>query len=380
MGVVYLPSMSFETRHITNFVLEVTRQCNLRCTYCCYSGSYEGFWAHSAACMTDETLDLVIGFICRHAHPSDNLSVSFYGGEALLCLPAIVRTVGRLHQLFGSRISFDISTNGYALDSRAVTTIVNLPQTGVSVSLDGCRETHDANRRGLHGEPTYDVITANLLRFKALYPDEYHKRIRILITAKHLSDIRIMQQNFGFLSSLLGEKPLLVSKVSPNFSTGHYYWDSLEEKQRFMRKALAYKDRGEHNLYTILLDELLKKAVRKSVCPPGCRTIRHYTCMNNLYSCFINCLGELYPCEKVAEGLCIGSVGKGFELKKMRSIAVAYSLRRSLLCNGCKAVEYCRRCPKDLSMSYLDNKMMCREYQENIELALELAADLNSHS
>ena len=65
------------------FIIGITEQCNLRCTYCCYSGSYEGNRTHSNKSMSTEDIDQTLSFIRENAR-GDKLHIAFYGGEPLV--------------------------------------------------------------------------------------------------------------------------------------------------------------------------------------------------------------------------------------------------------------------------------------------------------
>ena len=70
--------------NIDTFILELTRDCNFRCSYCCYSGKYDGARSHSSVAMTKSTIDEAIHFIANARAKDKGLNIVFYGGEPLL--------------------------------------------------------------------------------------------------------------------------------------------------------------------------------------------------------------------------------------------------------------------------------------------------------
>lgn len=69
---------------LDTFTLELTRRCNFRCTYCCYSGSYRHTRTHESVSMNRETIHSAFQFIDTYRNPSKPLSLNFYGGEPFL--------------------------------------------------------------------------------------------------------------------------------------------------------------------------------------------------------------------------------------------------------------------------------------------------------
>ena len=68
------------------FIIGITEQCNLRCTYCCYSGQYENNRTHSNKSLDSNDIDDIFVFI-SHFAKKKNLHIAFYGGEPLLQYP-----------------------------------------------------------------------------------------------------------------------------------------------------------------------------------------------------------------------------------------------------------------------------------------------------
>lgn len=370
--MLFIPEYDIHLHGLTNFIVEVTQRCNFRCKYCCFSGDYDGMRHHNKYSMSKATALKVIDFICLHAVTEGPLYVSFYGGEALLNPNVIKLIVENLQLRFGNRLIFDISTNGYLLDTNVVNYILTIPNLNISVSIDGIEAIHDKNRLHISGAKTYRKIVNNLLYFKNKNQKEYRKRIRILITAGSLDDISVIDCSFDVLKLLNGDKPILVSHLLPNFSKNILYRDSIESKIAFIKDAIEYKKAGANNLHTLILDELQRKKIQKFKCV-DCDTLKLqlHTCVNHLQSCFINIFGEIFPCEKVKPIHSIGDVYSGFDLEKIRTLMIKYSIRRNIMCRNCDYATYCKRCIIDLNFSLAEQQVMCAEYKENIDLALK---------
>ena len=366
--MIFVPDISFHP-NIANFVIGTTRQCNFRCKYCCFSGKYSNMRTHSDKHMSRETMDQAINFIKTNVAENQTVFVSFYGGEALMQMEIIEYAVTQLLIIFDNRIEFDISTNGWMLNMPMVKRILQIPRAAISVSLDGIKDIHDKNRIHISGSPTFDKIVYNLKEFKKSYPEEYKKRIRILMTMGSLNDISQVDMEFNEVSKLLGERPMLVSHILPNFKENLLYRDSYKCKIKFFEQALAFEKNGTNNLHVHILNELRQKALPVIENEGNLNNMILHTCLNNLKSCFISTDGDLYACEKVNDKLKIGNIWQGFNKSKICNIIIKYCLRRNLLCHNCAYIYKCHRCLADLNFSFNEHQAMCSDYIENVKLS-----------
>lgn len=74
---------SYLDSKVTTLILQVTQNCNLRCDYCVYSGSYHNR-IHSNKRMSFEMAKKGIDFLAEHSGECDKIHLGFYGGEPLL--------------------------------------------------------------------------------------------------------------------------------------------------------------------------------------------------------------------------------------------------------------------------------------------------------
>ena len=150
-----------------------TLQCNFACDYC-YQGEYADF-GRTAGRMSIDTAVQVAAWIARQVEevqPS-RLVLTFFGGEPLLNVPAMFEISGRSSKHVASRgvaQSVNIITNGLLLTPSVVEAMLPLGLTGVKVTLDGDRETHDRMRPLRGGQGTFDRIIENVRRVAPLVP------------------------------------------------------------------------------------------------------------------------------------------------------------------------------------------------------------------
>ena len=220
---------------------------------------------HANRSMEHDTILKTIEFIKSHAHKTEVIVVSIFGGEALLQLNQIVFIVEELSAYFKDRVVFDISTNGLLLSSTIVDKLIRY-KIGISVSVDGCKTIHDKNRKTIDGKGTFNHVVDNLLKFKERYPNEYQDRIRLLVTVGSIEDVIRMNEQFASFKKLLGNKPPLVSQIYPNYKKKEFHFNDAVIETEFLEKAITKKKNGVFDFYTIILDSLLKKAEKKFTC------------------------------------------------------------------------------------------------------------------
>lgn len=93
-------------------VLQVTQKCNLRCSYCVYSGDYKNR-NHSQKEMSWETAKEAVDYLYGHSMSSEDIYISFYGGEPLLMFRLIKEVVEYVKREYCQRtVHFNLTTNG----------------------------------------------------------------------------------------------------------------------------------------------------------------------------------------------------------------------------------------------------------------------------
>lgn len=152
------------------FVLKVHGRCNLRCDYCYVYTMADQGWRSRPRAMSRAVIDQTAFRIAEHAaaHRIREIGIVLHGGEPLLAGPdvlaysvaAIRRAVGA-----GTRLTFDIQTNGLLLDTEFLELFEDLG-IRVGLSLDGDRDMNDRHRRGPDGAGSYAAATAAATRLR----------------------------------------------------------------------------------------------------------------------------------------------------------------------------------------------------------------------
>lgn len=138
-----------------------TLRCNMSCGYC-LQGTHDDA-EHMSLPVADRVAHWIEGQL--DAVPPERLLLTFFGGEPLLNLPAVLHLARAANEAAGARgveVALSLITNGLLLTPDVVEQLVPLGLRGVKVTLDGDREVHDRQRPLKGGQGTFDRILANL--------------------------------------------------------------------------------------------------------------------------------------------------------------------------------------------------------------------------
>ena len=160
----------------TVMVKPVGSRCNMRCTYCYYleKGKYSSHTEQTI--LSDALLDhLIRQSIECNVRSGSAVSFVWHGGEPTLAGLDFYRRALELEKKYaptGWRIFNNLQTNGLLLDD-AWCDFLQANHFDVGISIDGCEQVHDQNRRDLGGRGTWERVRASVERLKArgLRPD-----------------------------------------------------------------------------------------------------------------------------------------------------------------------------------------------------------------
>jgi len=148
-----------------------TLQCKFACGYC-IQGDHGDYNKHAAK-MSLENAARVAEWTERRLdalNPS-RLILTFFGGEPLLNLPVMYLLAERLHaacEARGVTLAISIITNGLLLTRDVVERLNPLGLSGIKITLDGDRDTHNRMRPLRGGQGTFDRIVANVRQVASL--------------------------------------------------------------------------------------------------------------------------------------------------------------------------------------------------------------------
>lgn len=353
-----LSSEEFENciANIKHLILEVTQKCNLRCSYCLYSGKYDSYRLHSDRSMDFNTAKKAIDYFFdiaksgKRTRKYGTVHINYYGGEPLLNFPLIKKCVDYIEaekkNIIRDRILYSMTTNGTLLSEEIIDFIMD-HKFGLAISLDGPREEHDKNRRFPDGRGSFEIIYNNLLRLLERNPG-YSRNITITLTYSYNHDLRKIAEyftnyfpfeNINFRISPVRDENLL-SKIPKSFLNS--YREILKEYQIFLSRGK--KDNKYHflssffkNIYKPLYDKHFFSGIK--------RTYYSSICKIENFRLFVSVDGMLHICERINNQFPIGDVEKGIIYQKIQKIYNDYYKQVVAHCPLCPAINICSICP-----------------------------------
>jgi uncharacterized protein len=159
-----VPTEDSSVLTLKSLCLNVAHECNFACTYCfAHGGDYHG----EATLMSQEVARAGIDFLVRESGGHHNVEVDFFGGEPLMNWAVVVDTMKYAKTTYPQKVwRFTLTTNGSLL-REDMFRILEENDVSVVLSLDGGRETNDANRVFKNAQGTFDMIIERMRRFAA---------------------------------------------------------------------------------------------------------------------------------------------------------------------------------------------------------------------
>ncbi len=147
--------------------LHVSHDCNLRCKYC--FASTGDFGTGHRMTMDFETAKKAIDWVVAKSGKRRNIEIDFFGGEPLMAMDTVKRTVEyarSLEEKFDKVFRFTITTNGILLDDETID-YINREMSNVVLSLDGRPDVNDQMRPTVNGKGSYEVIVPKFQKLVA---------------------------------------------------------------------------------------------------------------------------------------------------------------------------------------------------------------------
>lgn len=314
-------------------VLEVAQACNLRCTYC-YAGG--GSYGSRPRLMRPELARRAARFLVQSAGDRSRVALVLFGGEPLLNLGAMKAAVLEAEAAAaqaGVTLAVSLTTNGTRF-TREVLEFVHEHRVGVTVSIDGPAEVHDANRRyaGERGGGTYADVIDGLALLRAcgskppaarvtLAPDQWS---RVPEVFEHVLGLGFVEVGIAPASPVSAEL-LATPQQDDTLFAG---FSRLAE--RFVSNAARGRVLPFSNLVD-LLARLHAGRVKAAACGAGLGYLA------------IDVDGRFFLCHRLAgtEAFCVGSLDSGVDYAKISACLAAQAAPRQGACSICWAQSLC---------------------------------------
>lgn len=359
--------------NLDTFVIELTRDCNLRCSYCCYSGAYRNNRKHEHTSLTENRIDDILNFI-KIYRKQVPVNISFYGGESLLEYQLIQYCVEKAVTLWDKDVSFILSTNGVLLDLNRIDWLVN-HQVQLNISLDGCKVHHDKYRRTIVGKGSYDLIYNNLFIIKQSYPFYFENKVSLLMTLQSIDDLKETAIEWQSDLLLSAKAPAHISGLSPNYAIGEPVINENSKKKILYDLFDYYLNHPDNLVLKIFFSERTYDFRYRPIFDLTDKNVMS-TCLPNNRKCFIDINGEIGVCEKMCDSYRIGNIDNGFDYDKINKLVQQMTDIRYKKCSKCSIVRLCDTCLLALDLNEKELAVNCKNQHINAKLYMQLLCEL----
>lgn len=344
--------LSHLNNKVNKITLQITKQCNLRCKYCVYSGNYENR-VHSNEKLTLETAKRVMDFYIEHSKDNENGMLAFYGGEPLLEFEFIKNCVEYFEEKAeGKNIYFSLTTNATLLTEEIVS-YFQKHDVHLLISLDGSSELHNRNRVYRDDKGTFEKVMENLEMIKTKFPDYLSNNIAFNAVLDPQNEFSCVN-NFFTDFELAKEASVMASQISNLYrkdtvkASIEYISEIEYEIFKIFLSKLGYLD--EKYTSKLLSKEYVERKVRYSRLQMRDEMpdrIHHGgPCVAGVQRLFVDVDGNFYPCEGVSEAsphMKIGNIDDGFDVDKIKTLLNIGKLSENK-CINCWALVFCDLC------------------------------------
>lgn len=336
--------------HIT---LEITRQCNLDCVYCCNGKLYR-----QSQITVDETQMDVVAYLrtlleLRMQYGiRAKLRISFYGGEPLLRMNIVKTCVALVSSMdLGVEVSFGMTTNGMLLEKHLDYLVEH--DFHVVISLDGNK--HDNGYRVTRdGEESFECVLSNIEKLHVKYPSFFELNVEFS-TVLHGKNNFISAVDFfskwkkiPILSQIVDNgKKKHVGDFNNVWNLHKYTSEEIEDfRNRYPHasESILASRNMVNNLWkinfqdsSVVIDSLLDKN----------KKLHLGNCFLFSSRVFVSISGDIYTCEKSSRKFKFGKLNDGKLSIYLKRINSYYEDIGNILhthCQNCYKNDRCECC------------------------------------
>lgn len=338
------------SNELSTLTLEVTQQCNLRCSYCVFSGAYKNNRRHRPKYMDFDVAKKAIDYFIQHSRNSTKpLALSFYGGEPLLSFDLVKQCVSYFKKKHNDNCIFSLTTNGTLINNETIDFFV-ANNFNLIISLDGPEEIQDKYRVFADNTGTFDHVLPKLEAIKQLNAEYYENMVTVSVVMNPPVDIQLLDNFF----SKLGTK--VHSTVVQAYGTDNHenFQDDINNSTGFSKLREKFKKAAiDDNLLSKeirFVRDLFLKSIEKihnrNTKPVDSQDFLTFKpCLPGAHKLFVSVEGNFYTCERInGDLMCIGDINNGINYEKAYEITRKFSKLKEKHCKNCWLVRLCDIC------------------------------------
>jgi len=345
---------------LCRLILGVTESCNLRCTYCKYSGSYQYARQHSNTQMTVATAHKAVRFLMDHSgyiinETDQPISITFYGGEPFINFRLIQSCVSLVEEHYPERrkrVHFALTSN-FTMPRQEILEFLAKNRIDVTVSLDGPQILHDRYRVSARGKGSFERLRRNLERLRQIDEKYYNEQVSFSVVITPPYDLETVVDFFEH-DDLVRDHLLFISYADRSYTNFYDRFDMNTERKTLFGQLDRLRARFDEGVksgslpprspLTAFTSSSLRYVVQRPVGRLGSLIYPNGVCVPGAHRTFVTPEGKLYMCERIGETVPIGDLESGYDIDAIDQALQRYIAISEDDCRNCWAVRFCGAC------------------------------------
>lgn len=336
---------------LRQIVLQVTQNCNLRCSYCAYSGSYFNR-THTNKRMSVETALRAVDFFLERSSGVEEVTIGFYGGEPILEFDLIKQVIDHVEKHYPARkVRYNFTTN-LTLFTDEVIDYVLEKNIQIMISIDGPQPVQDKYRTFVNGKGSFATVMANARRIKERDPNYYQTCFTNTVASpgedyESIREFLDHSELFGPLHSSFTQVNDVGLKEAVTYGD-EYYRMVRREKFKMLLFTLGEIDSSRASRMFAQEKATILHTNRELIGGGTLHSRKGHPggpCVPGLHRFFVDVDGNFYPCERITEDAAfqVGNLDTGFDLEKVEKIINVGRCTKEE-CLTCWAFLHCGTC------------------------------------
>ncbi|GIO84645.1 radical SAM protein [Paenibacillus faecis] len=346
---------------LNQVILELTEQCNLRCGYCIYNDDCNNNRNFGFNDMSKETAIKAIDFAIEHSKSSEDLHITFYGGEPLIKYDLLRECINYSKSIKpdNKNLHFAFTTNGVLMTKKIADELAREENVSIMFSIDGPKHIHDFYRKDLGGKGSFDRAIKGLQYTVESFGDRAEDSITLsMVYAPPFSKHKIeeIQEFFEYLEWLpKGVQKFISYPNEDSLGTiSRYLKDhniSLhtsgnDEYDTSLRDWSGENYKNENLFSARILNESFMRINQRSIfskiipditlngcCIPGQRRI------------YVTVDGNFKICERIGSAPNIGNIEDGLNINNIKQVyLLGHKENSQEECSTCWLARLCDLC------------------------------------
>lgn len=376
------PQEPLDNFPLQSLVLNLTNQCNLSCQYCYEYGEDKVATPEGKPkFMNEEVAKASVDHLFASAQGRRAVHITFFGGETLMNFPLLKWVVAygqEKARQTGQYLDFSLTTNGTLLSDPVIDFLVE-NDIGVTVSMDGAKESHDALRVFANGKGSYDLIVPKV---KALIARHKTRPIAARVTmTQQVTDVKAIFHHLkhelgfaevGFAPVTAAPDRLYTIQTKKMDNVLDQFRELAQEYREF---AIAGKAHGFSNVSDTLAE--LHAGISKS-----------HPCGAGLGLVGVGPSGDIAPCHRFVDSdqHAMGNVlTDGLDKEKQKAFLAKGHIGAKYDCHSCWARPLCAGgCHHEAFVRYGDTGHpvlhFCDWIRDWTDVCLQIYGDIAVHN